>query len=163
MPLVIAELPAGGGTLALCPMPGRDGQYQADLSQVVRWSPDLVLTMTPMAELRAKGAWELPDDLALHQIKWAQFPVVDFGTPGPQDEAIWTPISAEARKILSQGGRVLAHCLGGCGRSGMAILRLMVELGEDPQTALNRLRDVRPCAVETPDQFAWASKPQTNP
>ena len=47
--------------------------------------------------------------------------------------------------------------VGGCGRSGTAVLRLMVEAGEEASVALGRLRAVRPCAVETPEQFAWAA------
>ncbi len=39
----------------------------------------------------------------------------------------------------------------------MALLRLMVEAGEDPGAALSRLRAVRPCAVETAAQFDWAA------
>ncbi|MDH5531227.1 MAG: protein phosphatase, partial [Paracoccaceae bacterium] len=50
----------------------------------------------------------------------------------------------------------------GCGRSGMAVLRLMVEAGEPVDVALIRLRKVRPCAVETDAQLAWASR-QTGP
>jgi hypothetical protein len=38
----------------------------------------------------------------------------------------------------------------------MAVLRLMVECGEDPAQALARLRSVRPCAVETDAQLDWA-------
>jgi hypothetical protein len=33
----------------------------------------------------------------------------------------------------------------------------MVEAGEEPSAALKRLRAVRPCAVEMPEQFEWAS------
>lgn len=157
MPLVIAELPASSGLIALCPMPGRGGQYDADLSQILRWSPDMVVTMTPFAEMRAKGAWELPDDLSLHHIKWAHFPVTDYGIPDSDADTSWASISGQAKSILNKGGRVLTHCLGGCGRSGMAVLRIMVELGENPEQALARLREVRPCAVETNEQFAWAS------
>jgi hypothetical protein len=40
----------------------------------------------------------------------------------------------------------------------MAILRLMVESGEDPPAALARLRAVRPCAVETERQHCWATR-----
>ena len=50
----------------------------------------------------------------------------------------------------------MIHCFGGCGRSGMAALRLMVEAGEDADEALERLRAVRPCAVETDAQLRWA-------
>ncbi len=39
----------------------------------------------------------------------------------------------------------------------MAVLRLMVEAGEDPDAALARLRAVRPCAVETGAQLTWAT------
>ena len=42
----------------------------------------------------------------------------------------------------------------------MAVLRLMFEAGEDAQAALIRLRAVRPCAVETEAQLAWASAPR---
>jgi hypothetical protein len=38
----------------------------------------------------------------------------------------------------------------------MVALRLMIECGESPPRALARLRAVRPCAVETPDQMQWA-------
>ena len=75
-------------------------------------------------------------------------------------EAAWPEVSALAAGILSSGGGVLAHCYGGCGRSGMAVLRLMVEAGEDAQAALIRLRAVRPCAVETEAQLAWATAPR---
>ena len=60
--------------------------------------------------------------------------------------------------VVAGGGRVLFHCLGGCGRSGMAVLRLLVEMGEAPEAALERLRRVRPCAVETGDQCDWAAR-----
>src|SRR5690606_33735699 len=58
---------------------------------------------------------------------------------------------------LEGGGRVLVHCLGGCGRSGMVALRLMIGAGETPEVALRHLRGVRPCAVETEAQLAWAT------
>ena len=41
----------------------------------------------------------------------------------------------------------------------MIALRLLVERGADPEAALKRLRAVRPGAVETDDQFAWAVAP----
>ena len=38
----------------------------------------------------------------------------------------------------------------------MIVLRLMIEAGEASVEALERLREVRPCAVETKEQLAWA-------
>ena len=157
MALTIASLPAGGGELALCPMPGRGGAYGADLREVLAWGPALVLTMATAGELAAKGGGDLPADLAAHGIGWRHLPVADFGLPEAAVAAAWPAVAAEARAVLVGGGRVLVHCLGGCGRSGMAVLRLLVEAGEEPRAALARLRAVRPCAVETGAQFRWAA------
>ena len=81
-----------------------------------------------------------------------------LGRP-PICAALWPELSALAHDELAQGGRVLAHCFGGCGRSGMVLMRLMVEAGEDADPALARLRDVRSCAVEAKAQRIWAAAP----
>lgn len=155
--MVIAELAVGGGMLGIGPMPGRGGNYTRDLAGVLAWGPALALTMTTGEELAAKGAEGLSDDLAGAGVAWLHLPIADFGAPSGETLAIWPAASARAREVLAGGGRVWVHCMGGCGRSGTAVLRLMVEAGEEPSTALARLRAVRPCAVETPEQFEWAA------
>lgn len=157
MSFSISDLPLLDGRIGICPMPGRGGFYEADLSALIRWSPDLVLTMTPAKELQAKGAGHLADDLRSNGISWTHLPIPDFGVPPAETMAVWSETSALCLQILAGGGRVLAHCMGGCGRSGMALLRLMVDAGEPPNDALTRLRSVRPCAVETDLQLAWAT------
>ena len=152
----VAELAAGGGKLALCPMPGRTGDYAGDLAAVLSWAPGLVVTMATAAEL-ALGAEALPADLAAAGIVWRHLPVADFAAESAALRDGWAGVSAEARAMLASGGRVLVHCLGGCGRSGMAALRLRVECGEAPEAALARLRRARPCAIETGEQQRWAA------
>lgn len=157
---MIAELEAGGGRLALCPMPGRDADYAGDLAAILRWAPApaLVLTMATGPELAAAGALRFSGDLAAREIGWRHLPVADFAADSAALREGWAAASAEARAHLAGGRSVLAHCLGGCGRSGMAVLRLMVEAGEAPEAALARLRVVRPCAVETAAQEVWAMR-----
>lgn len=135
-PFDIYALTVGGGIVGLCPLP------TGEMDRVTAWSPDLVIAMVE--------AHEMPVDL------WDGFllchlPVIDYGTPIGD---AWSSIQAQALAVLSKGGRVLVHCKGGCGRSGMAVLRLMLAAGE--VNALTRLRDVRHCAVETDAQLAWA-------
>lgn len=156
MTLHIAEIPALKGLLALSPMPGREGHYDTDLAALLAWQPDLVITMTTKRELANKGAASLPGDLAKSGIAWTHLPVPDFGTPKADTSALWPATSAMARTLLLRGGKVLIHCMGGCGRSGMAVLRLLTDAGEDPSAALERLRSARPCAVETKAQLRWA-------
>jgi len=155
----IAELPCKGGWLGIGPMPGRSGSYDADLSAILKWGADLVLTMTTEDELARSGAEEFGQDLKAAAVVWRHLPIVDFGAPSAETSALWPVASKQAHAILKAGGRVFAHCYGGCGRSGMALMRLMVEAGEDADPALARLRDVRPCAVETEAQKAWAATP----
>lgn len=158
----IHTLAAGKGTLGICPLPGLLSPYPTDLATIEEWSPDLVLTMTDEAELDAVGAASLGDDLQDVGISWYALPIRDFGAPGADVELTWPEVSMLALAILRQGGKVLAHCRGGCGRSGMALMRLMVELGEAPDLALSRLREARPCAVETQAQQDWAAAPASD-
>jgi protein-tyrosine phosphatase len=103
--------------------------------------------------LARKGAGSLGTDLANEGIDWLHLPVPDFGVPENLD---WPMVHDRVRTVLAQGDRVLVHCFGGCGRSGMMCLRLMIAAGENPDAAVARLRRVRPCAVETDAQMRWA-------
>ena len=155
----ISELALGEGVLGISPIPGRTGAYESDLSTILRWGAGLVLTTTTFHELERVGAAGLEDDLEASGVLWRHLPIADFGAPPPETAALWPETSEVAHGVLAQGGKVLAHCYGGCGRSGMALMRLMVEAGEDADPALERLRDVRPCAVEREAQRAWAAAP----
>lgn len=149
----IYSLSVGSGTLALSPMPGRTRHYGTDWQHLLSWRPDLVLTMTTQAELDRKGVGTLGSDLADGGIAWLHLPVADFGVPEGMD---WDDVCQRVLETLAGNGRVLVHCLGGCGRSGMMVLRAMIAAGEYPDAALVRLRGIRPCAVETDAQMDWA-------
>ena len=123
-----------------------------DLARLIKWRPALVISMTPLAEL----VQDLPCDLAAAGVAWLHLPVADFGVPEAATGLLWPKAQSAALDHLRAGNRVLVHCHGGCGRSGMACLRLMIAAGERADTALARLRAVRSCAVETRAQMAWA-------
>lgn len=142
-----------GGTLAIAPMPGRDGRYASDLATVVAWSPSLVISLVETAELAAHAGESLGGDLCAARIDWCHIPVPDFGIPATLD---WPQMRADVLARLGAGEKVLVHCMGGCGRSGMIALRLLISAGVPANEALARLRRTRPCAVETDAQMAWA-------
>lgn len=145
----IYALSVGTGSLAVCPLPGREGDYVGDLARVVAWGPDLVVSMTLLSEMGAAGG--LANDLEALGIAWRHLPVEDYGIP----DATATASVADIM-VLANGQRALIHCYGGCGRSGMLALRLMIHAREPAAAALKRLRAVRPCAVETDEQLRWA-------
>lgn len=144
MTFAIAQIAVGGGFLGLCPLP-----QARDVPALQAWGAAVVLTLVERAEA-ANLSPDLGAALAAAGLAQWWFEVVDYGTPTGD----WAPLSAELHKVLADGGRVIIHCRGGCGRSGMIALRLMREAGE--VDALARLRAVRPCAIETVAQMEWA-------
>jgi Polymorphic toxin system, DSP-PTPase phosphatase len=155
-PLTLHALSVSNGILALCPLPGAGGDYAGDMDHLHDWLPGLVISMTTEAEHVGAGAACLGQDFQSMGCRWHHLPLPDFSAPTPDMLARWSEVSALALQALKGGGRVLVHCKGGCGRSGMVVLRLMIEAGEGRETALQRLRSVRPCAVETQAQMQWA-------
>lgn len=157
MSVVIKALQVAGGIVAICPCPGGDGEFDADMAHIRDWKPALVISLTPSAEMAALGCADLGARFVEQGARWLHFPIEDFGVPGEIDTKTWGDIEARALAALRGGGRVLIHCRAGRGRSGMIALRLMIAGGERPVAALKRLRAVQPEAVETPGQMNWAT------
>ncbi|MCE0507059.1 MULTISPECIES: protein-tyrosine phosphatase family protein [unclassified Roseivivax] len=160
---VIHALAVGSGILGIAPMPGASGDYAGDLEHLRHWRPALVLSLVTRLELYMAGAESFGADMQQRGTRWDQIEIEDGGAPDTAFDTRWVAVSGFARKALLGGGRVLVHCRAGCGRSGMAALRLMIEMGEAPDEALPRLRAVRPCAIETEAQMRWALAARPEP
>ncbi len=151
-PFAIYELDGfGAGKLALCRQPNRAENFD----DIANWQPSVVVTHTQEEEF-PKIEPSLPMCFLQADYDWLHLPIVDFGVPNTQD---WGDALNDLLGTLNAGGRVLAHCKGGQGRSGMLLLRLLVSQGENPEAALARIRKIRPHAVETDEQHNWAIKP----
>lgn len=156
-PFVIHDIEiAGGGRIGICRLPGRAGDLEADLRIIAHWPAAIVVSMTERAEGDSGGAAGLAAGLADAGIRHLDFPVRDFGTPGPSG-ATWPDLASHLHAALDSGANILLHCMGGKGRSGMVTLRLLTERGMAPEAALTLLRRRRPGAVETDAQFAWGA------
>lgn len=149
-------LPAGGRIGISC-IPGRDGEYAADLEAIADWGANVVVSMTDTIEMEARGCGDLGAQLASRGIGWLHLPLRDLGGPTGASCERWAGYSTQVHGVLDGGGAVLVHCHGGHGRAGMVALRLLVERGEVPETALQRIRAVRPGAVQTEGQYRWAA------
>jgi protein-tyrosine phosphatase len=146
-----------GGRIGLMPMPGRLAPLSEDVAAIAAFGASVVLTLTELREMRPYGADKLPELLGARGIRWLHLPFVDFGAPEASGRGRWETIGPQLHRALDAPGAIVLHCHGGCGRTGMAAMRLMVERGEAPQAALARLRAVRPCSVETAGQMEWGS------
>jgi ADP-ribosyl-[dinitrogen reductase] hydrolase len=83
---------------------------------------------------------------------WFHLPIVDVSIPDERFEKDWDVAGEELRSMLRRRLDVLVHCRGGLGRAGTIAARLLIELGVEPTTAIEKVRTVRPGAIETTDQ-----------
>ena len=155
-PFEVFEISVGSATLGMSPIPGLTGNFLSDVEKIFNWNPTTILSLTPKKEMEDLGASDFVSMMAKERIPWVHFPIKDFSIVDQQQEILWEKISKNISLQINNGNRILVHCRGGCGRTGMIVLRFMIEFGEDPEKALERLRAIRPCAIETRAQENWA-------
>ena len=59
---------------------------------------------------------------------------------------------------LKPGNKILIHCRGGLGRTGTIAARLLVDLGIEPNRAIDIVRGCRVGAIENSYQEQWIVK-----
>lgn len=77
-------------------------------------------------------------------------PVPDFTPPTPQQIAYGMAAITDA---VASGKRVAVHCGAGLGRTGTMLACYLVQQGADADTAVEKVRAVRPGSVETAEQY----------
>ena len=55
-------------------------------------------------------------------------------------------------KILNNEEAIYVHCYGGCGRTGTMLALYLISSGINGKDALEKIRSIRPCSVETEEQ-----------
>lgn len=82
-----------------------------------------------------------------------RLPVPDWGVP--EDPEGFLAVVRRAAEWLRSGERVLVHCAGGCGRTGVFCACVLVALGADPEEAMAAFRAARGCGPENEGQLAF--------
>jgi ADP-ribosylglycohydrolase/protein-tyrosine phosphatase len=85
-------------------------------------------------------------------LEWHHLPVKDIHVPDDRFEDLWTYSGLRLRNTLARGDKIVVHCRGGLGRTGTVAGRLLVEFGDEPETAIKKIRAARPGAIQTAAQ-----------
>ena len=126
-----------------------------DLDAIHDWGAAAVVTLLEPEELTLLRVERIGEEVLRRKMSWFHLPIVDVSTPDDRFEREWDIASKQLYTILRKGSDVLVHCRGGLGRAGTVTARILIELGMEPETAIARVRAVRPGAIETRAQESY--------
>jgi ADP-ribosyl-[dinitrogen reductase] hydrolase len=144
--------------ITLCPGKVQSGaasgswerDLRIDIQAVKSWGATTWLNLLTDKEMLDLKVEDLGIAVKRSGMRYFCLPIEDVDVPDATFEKSWKTAGAQLREELMRGGKVLIHCRGGLGRSGMIAARLIVELGaESPEDAILRVRVSRPGAIET--------------
>ena len=129
-----------------------------DMRVVLEWGPTLMVSILEPHELAMLHVPELGTVVQAAGVAWRLLPIRDGDVPDERFDRAWPALSQELRNQLGAGERILLHCRGGRGRTGLVAGRLAVECGKEPAAALRRVRAAGRRAVETAAQEAYVMR-----
>ena len=166
-PLVIAEVLFGDreGRLGLTICPGKkdaaagwNRDIETDLRAIRNWGASTVLTLIEDHEFALLQVQEMAVGVQSLGMDWIHLPIRDVDVPDERFEFGWKSIGPELHRRIDAGERVLIHCRGGIGRTGLVAGLILVERGCDSRDAIHRVRAVRRGAIETRAQEDYVKR-----
>ena len=165
------EVPGSDGLIGMAVCPGKDeyaglgippGPWKRDLvldlQVIIDWGAQALVSLIEDYEFELLGVPELPEMTENFGIRWFHLPIVDVSIPDGRFEEEWETAGKELRRILTEGGRIVLHCRGGLGRTGMIAARILVEFDMDPRAAIAKVREARPGAIQTREQEEYVRR-----
>jgi ADP-ribosyl-[dinitrogen reductase] hydrolase len=146
--------------LTICPgKQDRFAGWHRDLGEDLRairdWGATAVVTLIEAHEFRLLGIEDLGAEVERHGMDWVHLPIRDVDVPDDRFERAWRVAGPPLHRRIDAGERILIHCRGGLGRTGLVAALILVEQGAGPREAIGRVRAARPHAIETAAQEAY--------
>ena len=163
--IAVVILDQGEGSLGLTICPGKkdasrdwNRDLDKDLQAIRTWGATTIVTLIEDHEFRMLGIESLADDVRAMGMNWVHLPILDVNIPDNRFEDAWVSVGPKLHDRLDAGEKILIHCRGGLGRTGLVAGRILVERGYTPKNAIQRIRSVRPHAIQTPQQEIYVMK-----
>jgi ADP-ribosyl-[dinitrogen reductase] hydrolase len=129
-----------------------DRDLGLDLDEIVNWGAKAVVTLLEQKELSLLRVEQLGAEVIHRKLLWFHLPIIDVSIPDKNFERNWSDACFKLIQLLRNGSNILLHCRGGLGRAGTIAARLLVEVGTEPNLAIEQVRRARPGAIETKEQ-----------
>ena len=91
-------------------------------------------------------------------MRWIHLPICDVDVPDRRFEKGWVTAGPEIHHRIRAGEKILIHCRGGLGRTGLVAGLILVERGCGPRDAIQQVRAARHGAIETSEQEKYVLK-----
>lgn len=161
-PLQIAEIAVSAGTIGLTFCPGKAGDslygspwardLDLDIERLAAWGASKVVTLMEASEFALLGVPDLGHKIQAAGLDWVHLPIRDVSVPDAAFIDTWANLTKALQRSLLRGDKIVFHCRGGLGRTGLVASLLLLDLGWDAETAITTVRSVRPGAIETMEQ-----------
>jgi len=161
----VLDLGPGRGQIGMTICPGKrgDSEYGAqwkrdlatDIATIRAWGASTMLTLMESEEMRLLGVETIGEVAKKASLRWYQLPISDGSVPDNRFDTAWPHVGQTILDGLRSDEKVVIHCRGGLGRTGMIVSALLIETGYTPQKALALVRAARLGAVETTDQESF--------
>lgn len=162
-PIRVNELPIGGGVLGMTFCPGKHDtslngvawarNLHADLDALRDWGASTIVTVMQRDELDLLRVPDLGPQVRARGMNWHHLPVLDQSVPNRDFPRIWANLTKLLQRELAAGRKIVVHCRGGLGRTGLIAALLLMDMGHGARDAMSRVRQVRSArAIETPEQ-----------
>lgn len=134
-----------------------DRDLEADLARLRQgFGADALVCLLEDRELERMAIAELVPRATAAGLEPLRLPIPDSSVP-TSDEAFAALVEGILGR-LREGRTVVVHCRGGLGRTGMTAAACLVALGAPAREAIARVRQVRPWALETPEQERYVER-----
>ena len=145
-------VPRCSGRIGMIAAPGGGGDSRMlddDLAGLRDWGARGLVSLVQPVELELLGLLDVESRLQRIGMWWRHLPIPDMGAPGRDFERRWRRDGAFVREALRDGADIVLHCWAGLGRTGTVAARLLVEMGIEPEDAMEMVREARPGTIQS--------------
>ena len=144
----------GNGFLGIMARPTADDNAAAAFADIAASGIKQVASLLEEAEAQQLGLGQEAALCRAHQLRFAAFPIPDFGVPGSLEG--FAAFTSELCCDIAKGINTAVHCRAGIGRSGLTAAGVLLQAGMEPEEAFRTISEARGASVpETQEQHDW--------